>query len=193
MMDTNKGTYVTTNTVMSEARYNSVIRFDSDDIMLPNMVETIMTKKGDSDMFRFWLKNFGQKNNEYEACGQIWMAKAMFEEFGGYRAWVCSADSELIARTRKFIKMGGTKDVLFLRRTHATSLTRAKATNFKSGIRKHYLDFVHNVPKAVKKKEQAIIRCETNTFKEIFSKKDADVIISKTRTKKKSGFNYIGV
>ena len=45
MMDSNNGTYITSNTIMSNATYENIFRFDGDDIMCPNLVEKIMTMK----------------------------------------------------------------------------------------------------------------------------------------------------
>ena len=42
MMEKNYGTFITTNTMMSIAKYDNLIRFDSDDIMLPNLIEITM-------------------------------------------------------------------------------------------------------------------------------------------------------
>jgi cellulose synthase/poly-beta-1,6-N-acetylglucosamine synthase-like glycosyltransferase len=39
MMKKNKGTYITSNTMMSIAKYDYLLRFDSDDIMNPNLIE----------------------------------------------------------------------------------------------------------------------------------------------------------
>ena len=60
MMDSNKGTYVTTNTIMKEAKYSGLIRFDSDDIMLPIMVQRILEEKKDNDLIYFMMQNFGK-------------------------------------------------------------------------------------------------------------------------------------
>lgn len=38
IMNENVGTYVTCNTIMSKARYEWLMRFDSDDVMYENMV-----------------------------------------------------------------------------------------------------------------------------------------------------------
>ena len=42
MMNSNMGTYVTTNTIMKLAKYDKLFRFDSDDIMMPDCVEKII-------------------------------------------------------------------------------------------------------------------------------------------------------
>ena len=39
MMEENRGTYITTNTMMSIAQYDNLLRFDADDIMFSYLVE----------------------------------------------------------------------------------------------------------------------------------------------------------
>ena len=135
MMDSNKGTYVTTNTIMKEAKYSGLIRFDSDDKMLPNMVQRILEEKKDNDLLYFRMQNFGKNTAKNSSCGQIYLRHEVFDKFGGYRPWICSADLELMKRLKKFIKIKKIKEVLFLRRIHDTNLTVDRKTNFTSPIR----------------------------------------------------------
>lgn len=170
MMDSNKGTYVTTNTVMKQAKYNGLIRFDSDDIMLPNMVEKIMLGRNDYDIIKFRMQNFGRNTSTNGACGQIYLRHDTFDKFGGYMPWVCSADFELLQRLKKFVKMKKIPEVLFKRRIHDTNLTVAKETNYVSPLR---LSIAHAIEKErFRNEKEAIIDCKTNTFKEIFPDTD---------------------
>ena len=78
MMDSNKGTYITSNTIMSIAKYENLFRFDSDDIMCANLVETVMNKKGNSKLVRYHLKDFGDDKNEVAvAHGTIYIRKSI--------------------------------------------------------------------------------------------------------------------
>ena len=59
MMKKNKGTYITSNTMMSIAKYDYLLRFDSDDIMNPNLIEILMkeSESDDIDKILFKLEN----------------------------------------------------------------------------------------------------------------------------------------
>lgn len=193
MMDKNVGTYITTNTMMSMAKYRNVLRFDSDDIMCPDMIEKIMENKDNYDAVRFHLQNFGLNNREYQACGQIFMKKSIFKEFGGYRPWPCSADSELLVRLKKYASILELDDILMLRRAHSESLTRNKKTNFKSNIRKKYLQFVRDERRRLKNKKNAVIICRTETCKEFFGEKTLSLImkpaVKKVKFNQKANFH----
>lgn len=170
MMDSNKGTYVTTNTIMKEAKYSGLIRFDSDDKMLPHMVKRIMEEKKDNDIIYFRMQNFGKNTATNSACGQIYMRHEVFDKFGGYRPWVCSADYELQKRLKKFTKSKKIREVLFNRRVHDTNLTVDAKTNFSSPIRMSINQTIER--EKFNFEHDAIIKCETNTFKEIFPDTD---------------------
>ena len=170
MMDSNKGTYVTTNTIMKQAKYSGLIRFDSDDKMLPNMVQRILEEKKDNDLLYFRMQNFGKNTAKNSSCGQIYLRHEVFDKFGGYRPWICSADLELMKRLKKFIKIKKIKEVLFLRRIHDSNLTVDRKTNFTSPIRLSINKTIEHEKFYFEK--DAIIECVTNTFNEIFSDTD---------------------
>ena len=170
MMDSNKGTYVTTNTIMKEAKYSGLIRFDSDDKMLPQMVQRILEEKKDNDLVFFRMQNFGKNTAKNSACGQIYIRHEVFDKFGGYRPWICSADYELQKRLKKFTKSKKIREVLFNRRIHDTNLTVDAKTNFSSSIRMSINQTIER--EKFNFEHDAIIKCETNTFKEIFPETD---------------------
>ena len=169
MMDSNKGTYVTTNTLMKIAKYENLIRFDSDDIMCPNMVETLMENadKYDIQRFRFAYLNSGWKTTR-NSFGQHFIKKSIFEKFGGYRDWKCAADYDLILRTFNFVRLGNLKDkYLFYYRSDDNSLTHSEDTGMKSEYRKDLHEFIFKQDYKIEKNTK--IECVTNTYKEIFS------------------------
>ena len=165
MMDSNRGTYVTTNTIMSLAKYDGLLRFDSDDVMLPRMVEEIMLVRKKQDIVKFMMKNFGPRNDAYIACGQIYIRHTAFDEFGGYQPWVCGADSEFWKRVSKFCRVKFIDKVLFKRRVHEGSLTTSKSTGGNSKIRERYAAIIKRMN--VRSRAEAVIRMETNTCKEM--------------------------
>ena len=167
MMDCNKGTYITSNTIMTEAKYEHLFRFDSDDIMCPNLVETIMSKKGNCSYVRYSLKNFGISNKIGVACGTVYLSSTLFSKCGGYRPWPCSADDELYYRIKHREKTNVLNDILMYRRSHSESLTQSKETSIKSEKRRPYLEIVRKMRAENKPIVNFKIECVTNTFKEI--------------------------
>lgn len=147
MMNKNVGTYVTSNTIMSKAKYNWFLRFDTDDVMFPNMVEVLMKNKQDADFVRFNMQNFPKDNKlgykEFvQAEGQMLFSRQVFETYGGYQNWLCGADSEFITRLKNRIKFIKINEVLFKRRVHDNGLTSRKDTSLTSGIREKYKNYI---------------------------------------------------
>ena len=168
MMDCNKGTYITSNTIMTEAKYEHLFRFDSDDIMCSNLVETVMNNKGNCTLVRYRLQDFGDDKNEVSvAHGTIYIKKSTFIKYGGFRPWPCGADTEIYHRLMKIEKVKNIRNILMLRRVHDSSLTRSKDTGYKSELRNKYKKIIKDM--VISKPSDAIIHCEKNTYKEIFS------------------------
>ena len=178
MMDSNRGTYVTTNTIMSLARYDGLIRFDADDIMMPNLVEEIMRNKTGCGAVRFKMKNFGMNSDVSVATGQIYMKHSVFDEFGGYRPWICAADTDFKKRIGVFVKVKVLDKVLMRRRVHGASLTKSKETDGKSKIRSEYAKKIAAM--VIRSKRDAVIRMETNSCKEIMENGEQIAIIIET-------------
>ena len=129
MMEENRGTYITTNTMMSIAQYDNLLSFDTDDIMLPHLVEFLM-KESESknyDRIFFKTKNFGKESETILwAEGQIFMKHWVFDYFGGFMPWKCSADTEYIFRVDKLLNVEKINVILFKRRIHDSNLTVQK-------------------------------------------------------------------
>lgn len=166
MMDSNKGTYITSNTIISAASYENIFRFDSDDIMCPDLVETVMRKKNDCRFVRYHFQNYGASGKGL-AHGTIYIKKALFLKYGGFRPWPCGADTELYYRLRNVESTKNIPDILMLRRVHEKSLTHAAETGMKSALRMKYKEFIDNMK--ISKQADAIIECVTNTYTEITS------------------------
>ena len=168
MMDSNKGTYITSNTIMSMANYENVFRFDSDDIMYPTLVETVLKKRGDCVLVRYKLKDFGTKSyHTMTAHGTIYIRKSVFMKYGGFRPWPCAADTEIHCRLRKIEKTRDIPDILMLRRVHDDSLTRNKETGMKTERRKKFQQLINELN--IKKPSDAVIDMVTNTYTEVLS------------------------
>ena len=160
MMKENKGTYITTNTIMTISKYDNLIRFDSDDIMYPNLVEKVMKQNTKYDMVWFRMKNYNLITKQIftqHAYGQFMMKHWVFDYFGGFRPWTCSADEEFKERVYKFINILSLNDVLFLRQIHPNSLTESNQTNFSSNERQKNLHYIQEITSKIINCEEAKI------------------------------------
>lgn len=152
MMDKNVGTYITCNTIMKEAAYDWILRFDSDDRMYPNMVSEVMlaVEKEGADMIKYRQDRFSDKDKVVDtdcfAEGSICIKKSVLLKYGGYMPWRMSGDSELRTRLRKVIKIHNIQKSLYnLRVDNSNKLTLSKDLGMKSQKRaehKHYIDTV---------------------------------------------------
>ena len=185
MMDSNKGTYITSNTIISNATYEHIFRFDSDDIMCSNLVETVLNKKGNCQYVRYYLKNFGNDNSVGRAWGTIYITKSLFTKYGGFKPWPCGADSDLYYRLKNNENIKTIKDVLMLRRVHSASLTQSKDTGMKSELRKKYASMIDKNCS----QSNAIIDMITNTYTEIVSPLEGTVDKDEYIKKLSSGKN----
>lgn len=181
MMDSNKGTYVTSNTIMKESKYNWLIRFDSDDIMMPNMVENIMNKKENYDVVKYRCSTFtndGIIDYNHYAEGSICINKKEFIKYGGYMPWRCSADSELRKRLKPVLKFLYINEPFYkLRRDNENSITVSKDTSMKSLERKINANYIDTISES-----KLFIEFVTNSFKEVCFDK---IIVSFTTWKKR--------
>ena len=166
MMDSNKGTYITSNTIMSIAKYENIFRFDSDDIMCSNLIETVMQNRGSSVFIRYRFQDFAcEKKGVGWAHGTIYIKKPVFMRYGGFRPWPCSADTELYYRLKNIVGVKNLNQILMMRRVHDASLTHNKKTGMQSDIRKRYKKIISDM--RIYKHTDAVIVMKTNTFREI--------------------------
>lgn len=138
MLSENVGSYVCLNTLLPLIKYDNIIKFDSDDIMLPNCVEVLSKKTSGFDMVQFKFKVFWDEKPEkvkdvaHPAAGVLFYTKKSIEVFGGYHENRFSSDYELLVRTKRFLKRKVIDDRLFLYRRHSTTL--GNTVNKKSRI-----------------------------------------------------------
>lgn len=145
MMKKNVGTFITTNTLIDIMKTNNYIRFDSDDIMIPEMVNEIMYYSNDFDIIKFSYFNFNINGynrlktvgNRY-AAGVIFFKKRVFDLYGGYQPWICTAEGEILIRIGNDLNVKEIDWGLFKRRVHKNSLTQKNETGMFSDIRKEY-------------------------------------------------------
>lgn len=142
MMSENKGTYITCNTLIDLVKYENVIRFDSDDVMTPNMIKEVARNINDNDIMILGsldLTNGVVGTKFLLTEGIIYFRKSMMDNIaGGYQPWICSADTELIKRLVNKVKITQLKKALFHRRLHSESLTQKEGTRYRSELREGY-------------------------------------------------------
>lgn len=177
IMNENVGTYVTCNTIMSKARYEWLMRFDSDDVMYENMVETIMKEKGSAEFITPRCYEEPNKSGDIRwGEGQVCIKHKIFDEYGGFQNWRCAADTELRVRTQKYIKQVNTKNAVFYRRKHENRLTKNDETGLMSEYRLEKKNYIKNSSPVISKIEKI-----TTTYKSI----TPEIIVSFTTWKKR--------
>lgn len=142
MMNKNYGLFITLNTLLSLAKYENIIKFDSDDIMLPTLIKDVMLVDADLVRFLFYLY-YGENQNlrdfHAHANGVYRVKKKVFNDLGGYQPWKCAADTEFLKRFKEFgqFKMVNLNKRLFYYRQHNQSLSKKIPFN-KDSLRLKY-------------------------------------------------------
>lgn len=149
----NVGTYIVSNTLICKAKYARILRFDSDDIMKKDMVETMMTAMNTVKNCKlvqcYYEKYPGRegKCNTGKAHGVFLCKKSVLISYGGFMPWKCAADTEFLTRVGSI----ESKDfaaiplVMFYYRIHEESLTQKKDTDMKSELRKQYKKYIEEM------------------------------------------------
>jgi hypothetical protein len=171
--------YVTLNTLLDLITSENIIRFDSDDVMCSEMVSAIMYNAKNADVVRFGYINFNPDdedkldpefawNKTYNIAHSIlYYNKKIINLLGGYRSWICAADTEFVERIDKLyankIKNELIDNYLFFRRIHPNSLTRSEETGYDSKLRKEYIKKTLDI----KKNDVVFINKTTNEYEEL--------------------------
>jgi len=129
MMNENYGLFITLNTLLTLVKYDNIIKFDSDDIMLPNLLDDVMSVNGDLIRFLFYYyhgKNQKLTSTEAYANGVYKIKKHVYDVLGGYQPWKCAADTEFLERFKQCGKFNEVRlnKRLFYYRQHNNSLSR---------------------------------------------------------------------
>ena len=134
MMDSNKGTYVTSNTIIKEAKYEWILRFDSDDVMYEYMIDELMKVCSLKNIIRIPFIEFGdmpkgRKLMKRWAHGVLLYNKCAFLDVGGYNEFRCACDTDFMNRLTimGYCEVKFEKE-LFKRRMHENQLTQEKTT-----------------------------------------------------------------
>lgn len=144
----NVGPYIVRNTLVLESKYDNLIFFDSDDIMMKNFVPAVLGYLNRYDCVKPKLVNFiyefGEK--KIDTKRRLWgegvfgIKKSLFLSMNGFEGWMCAADSDFIGRLYKNkIRVLNTNEILMERRIHNQGLTSRRDTGFSSGLRSYYI------------------------------------------------------
>lgn len=169
MMDCNSGTYITSNTIMKEARYEWLLNFGADDIMHLDLVEKAMKNKREAEVVRWKMNNFGMdsKNRASVSSGACLFSHSLFDYLNGFKEWRCSGDSDFLKRAKKFSKIEIIDEILMERRLHKDSLTCSPSTGFKSPLREKYRSIIENSSNYSTKDKCINQKYVTVSFKEV--------------------------
>ena len=139
----NSGTYNVKNNLIKEAKGETILFFDSDDIALSNLLD-----RWDSnyDIIRLKFQDFGDKINKIEvAQGVFFIKKQILNQLIGFQPWKCNADAEFRMRVEfNNLKVKEDDVISFMRRKHDKNLTTAKNTAMGSKLRKEYENIINN-------------------------------------------------
>ena len=179
----NGGPYLIKNTLSELSKYDKLLFFDSDDIMLEGLMNVIDISLDKYDCVKPKFLNFkdhkGQRNFSDDGAlygeGVFGIKKDLFLNMNGFEGWKVAADSDFMGRIYKFNKkINLTPDVLFHRRLHNNSLTRRKDTGYASQMRAHFFGISKNKKGGVildemKKGEYQFLDIKTKTLSQLIT------------------------
>lgn len=148
VMESNKGVYITLNTLLSLVSAENVIIFNADDVMKPLMVEEIARYIKGYEIVRFYCERFNDKTGQVTDImlphGSLYFNKTVSEKLGGFKAWVCAADTDFVNRAVSIFTEKRILEVLFRYRVHGGSLTQKPGTGIHSDLRNQYIKQISN-------------------------------------------------
>ncbi len=165
----NVGTYIVSNTLAMMAQYKYILRFDTDDIMEPNMVKAMFeyAEKNDSDFLLAKSRTFLSSTKKEISDGNTphgpaFIKNEIFREFGGYRPLTCGADTEFKKRISRFVNSHVIQKILYKRRKHISNLTVKSDTGMHSDYRSNIRGFIeYEMENLIKERNSAKIKCVT--------------------------------
>lgn len=141
----NVGPYIVRNSLASKAKYDNILFFDSDDVMMENMIQSLMENFDGKELLKFKFFNFEHNDPSEYTISKIYahatflIRKKKFYKMNGFYGWKCGADAEF---SERYIGQGN--DVYFLdtplyyRRYHDKNITRLPETGLNSKLRDRY-------------------------------------------------------
>lgn len=158
------GPYIAFNTLAHFSHDNLLARFDADDVMLPGYLESQIDQlrssvqpaisqtwsaytDGALKPMRATLANGSSTTDDGKrdspSDGQFMMPQSVIGLLGGFRPWLCHADTEFLTRARLLgIPFSVFPEHLYLRRVHGGSLTNSPLSAYRSQLRQEYAGHV---------------------------------------------------
>jgi glycosyltransferase involved in cell wall biosynthesis len=137
----NHGTIKLRNSLLSHCTGENILLCDSDDMIVPKCLETILRVDKQYEFIQFKYQNFGNENyvGRVPAHGVFFLTKNVYNLTGGFLNWKCGADSEFGLRVKASeIKHAVIQQILLMRRMHGENLTQNKDTGLYSKLRMEY-------------------------------------------------------
>jgi len=143
----NYGPYIIKNTLSELAKYDKLLFFDSDDVMLDDLIKVVNEKLNDFECVKPKYLNFIDKEDgrsfkkEKSQFGEgvFGIQKELFLAMNGFEGWRVAADSDFMGRVYSTNrKVFLTPQLLFHRRLHSNSLTSRSDTGYSSQLRGRY-------------------------------------------------------
>lgn len=149
------GPYIIRNSLAKIAKYDNILFFDSDDVLMKNSVKILMDKFSGKEILKYKFYNFvhGRDYNDVEnlalsvifSHGSFLIKKQKFMEMNGFFGWKCGADTEFDERCIGIKQPIHSLDVpLFYRRYHGENVTMKPETGINSKIRQKYGEFINS-------------------------------------------------
>ena len=143
----NKGPYVIKNTLCEVSKFEKILFFDSDDVMMSSMLSEIDSNLDLYPVIKPKYINFTDINGvrDYKkekpqfGEGVFAIQKNLFLDMNGFEGWEVAADSDFMGRLYKTdVSILHTNSILFHRRHHENSLTVHPSTGLASRLRGQY-------------------------------------------------------
>jgi glycosyltransferase involved in cell wall biosynthesis len=169
----NVGPYVIKNTLAKIAIYENLLFFDSDDVMLPNLISETNKIINQFDLIKYRMTNFRIVNEEIIEDkkrrdwgeGVFTIRKKLFLDFNGFEGWRVAADSDFMGRMYKNkVRIHIFDESCFYRRIHPAGLTSDPETGFGSKMRNEYARISRNKKYFGPLNELVIQECEFVDF-----------------------------
>ncbi len=164
------GCYVIRNTLAKKTRFDTLMFFDADDLMMPHYIESMAGALQPNCFVRscqVWMRDgkidkaWGNKDT-YQSRMQIALHRSVFMEMKGLEPWMCGADCEFEQR----LQQQGHDQICIaqpnmVRHKCRGSLTERDDTGYESSLRKGIQREIKNRRKSpVKKKTIEIAEAE---------------------------------
>lgn len=143
----NNGPYVIKNTLCEVSKFEKILFFDSDDVMMSGMLSDIDTNLDHYPVIKPKYINFTEVNGVRDYVkekpqfgeGVFAIQKDLFLSMNGFEGWEVAADSDFMGRLYKTdVNILHTNSILFHRRHHENSLTVHPNTGLASRLRGQY-------------------------------------------------------